>query len=398
MWCWALPLALLVAVTGAEGAGEFSGFIAVDLRAFGHAPLFPEQRDHPVVPSLLVQPEYRYEWNDGKDRLTAVPFARLEYTDSRRRHVDLRELNWLHIAPSWDLLVGVGKVFWGVTESRHVVDIVNQTDLVEDLDGEDKLGQPMLRLTLLRDWGTLTVFAMPRFRERTFPGRKGRVRSEPPVDTGQAVFASSLQEWQPDFAGRWTHALADWDIGVAHFWGTSREPRLLPGLDDASRAALIPHYDLIHQTSVEVQLTTGSLLSKFEAMTRDGHGRRFVALAAGFEYTFFGIFGSAIDVGVLAEYLYDDRSSAAPPTPFDDDLFIGTRLAFNDAQSTDALAGVIIDRDSHATFVNLEASRRFGERWVAELAVRAFVNIPAADVLFGIRRDDYIQLRVVRYF
>ena len=49
----------------------------------------------------------------------------------------LREAHWLHDKGAWDLLIGVGKVFWGVTESRHLVDIVNQTDLVENPDQEE---------------------------------------------------------------------------------------------------------------------------------------------------------------------------------------------------------------------------------------------------------------------
>jgi hypothetical protein len=45
----------------------------------------------------------------------------------------VRELNWIHQAETWSLLAGVGKVFGSVTESRHLVDIINQTDLVEDI-------------------------------------------------------------------------------------------------------------------------------------------------------------------------------------------------------------------------------------------------------------------------
>lgn len=396
---WMLSVALLLlAAPSTEGAGELAGFVAVDVRSFPRTPAFPEQRDRPIVPSLLLQPEYRFTWNADKDRVTLIPFARLEYDDDRRRHFDVRELNWLHIGPTWDVLFGVGKVFWGVAESRHLVDIINQTDLVEDPDAEDKLGQPMLRLALIQDWGTITLFALPFFRERTFPGRKGRLRSELTVDTGRASYESSLEEWHPDFAVRWTHAVGDWDIGVAHFSGTSREPRLLPSLDDAGRPELIPRYELIHQTSLDVQLTTGSLLGKLEVITQDGHGARFVALVAGFEYTFFGMFGTAIDLGVLAEYLYDGRGDNAPPTPFEDDVFFGMRLAFNDPQDTAVLAGAVIDRDTQAALINVEASRRFGERWTVELEARAFVNVPDADLFFGLRRDDYVQIRVAWFF
>ncbi len=247
-----LLLLLLAVAIQVEAAGELSGFVAVDLRGFAHRPIFPEPPDHPILASALIQPEYRYTWNEEKDRLTAVLFARYEYEDSRRRHVDVRELHWLHAGPSWDVLFGVGKVFWGVAESRHLVDIINQTDLVEDPDGEDKLGQPMVKWSLLQEWGTLTFFVLPRFRERTFPGRRGRLRSALPVDTSQPVFESSLGVWHPDVAVRWTHTLGVWDIGLAHFSGTSREPRLRPGRDDAGRAVLAPHYDVIHQTSLDL--------------------------------------------------------------------------------------------------------------------------------------------------
>ncbi|MFQ5572080.1 MAG: hypothetical protein ACE5G0_20580, partial [Rhodothermales bacterium] len=232
-------VAATIAVTAtAEGAGELSGFVAVDMRLFPNSPSFPEQSGNTVSPSGLFQPEYRYEWNEANDRLTVIPFARLDFDDEERRHFDLRELNWLHVGPNWDLRIGVGKVFWGVTESRHLVDIINQTDLVEDPDGEDKLGQPMLKLALLRTWGTFDLFVLPRFRERTFPGPNGRLRAAIPVDTDRPVYESSLEEWHPDLAARWSHVLGDWDIGLAHFWGTSREPGLLP--DVSGRPALIP--------------------------------------------------------------------------------------------------------------------------------------------------------------
>jgi hypothetical protein len=395
--CLVVVILLMVSAT-AEGAGEFSGFIAADVRGFPASPAWPGQMDNILSPSLMLQPEYRYKWSDQKDLVTVVPFARLEFDDEERRHFDVRELNWLHVGSYWEGLFGVSKVFWGVTESRHLVDIINQTDFVEDPDEEVKLGQPMLRLSLLRNWGTFTFFVLPYFRERTFPGRRGRLRTALPVDTDQPVYESPLEEWHPDLAVRWAHALGTWDIGVAHFWGTSREPRLIPGQDRAGRLVLIPHYDLIHQTSLDLQVTEGNWLWKLEGMTRSGHGDRFAALVAGIEYTFFGILGTAIDLGILGEYLYDGRGNDAPPAAFKNDFYVGVRLGFNDPQSTEFLAGATIDSDTQATFVNIEASRRLGRRWTIELELRAFINIPPSDVLFNFHRDDYMLIRMARYF
>ena len=388
---------LALAFWNAE-AGEFSGFVAVDARLFPESPTFPRQDKRALQPSLVLQPEYRRDFSDGADRVTVIPFARLDAIDYKRTHFDVRELSWLRVFDGWDVLAGVSKVFWGVTESRHLVDIVNQTDLVEHPDGEDKLGQPMIRLAAFQDWGTLTLFGLPYFRGRTFPGRAGRLRFALPVDTDRPVYQSSLKNWHPDAAIRWSHVLGNWDIGLAHFRGTSREPRLVPALDRVGRAVLVPHYDLINQTSLDLQLTGERLIWKLETIGRWGHGAPFGAVVAGFEYTFSGVFGTALDLGALGEYLFDGRGANAPPMPFDDDLFFGTRLTFNDPQSTELLAGAIIDRRSQATILSVEASRRLGDRWSIKLDVRAFANVPPSDILFAFRRDHFVQLQLAYFF
>jgi hypothetical protein len=396
-WLAAAGLMLVMAVATAAQP-SLSGFVALDVQGFLHPPTFPRQESRQVLPSLLLQPEFYYDWPNGNNRLTVVPMARLDFSDARRQHFDLREFNWLHVAPAWDLLVGVGKVFWGVTESRHLVDVINQTDRVEALDGEDKLGQPMLRLALARDWGTLTFFALPYFRQSTYPGEKGRLRAGLVVDTDNARFESSMKEWHPDFAARWTYALGDWDVAVGYFIGTSREPRLIPGVHDDGGLRLVPVYDQIDQASLELQWTVEAWLWKLEAISRWGHGERFGAAVAGFEYTFFSLFGTAFDLGVVGEYLYDGRSATAPGTPFENDVFVGGRLAFNDVGSTSVLAGAIIDGQTGAMLVTIEASRRLGDRWTIELESLAFFDVPSTALLYSVRRDDYVQLRLSRFF
>ncbi|MBL4906292.1 MAG: hypothetical protein JKX94_02485, partial [Sneathiella sp.] len=161
----------------ADSSTEFSGYISLDTRIFPRTDIHTGQDRQFINPSLVIEPEIYHEWNEGDDSITFIPFARIDAQDDERTHVDFRELNYFHIAENWDISVGFDKVFWGVTESRHLVDIINQTDAVEDVDGEDKLGQPMINLGFQRDWGNINLFLMPFFRERTFPGKEGRLRS-----------------------------------------------------------------------------------------------------------------------------------------------------------------------------------------------------------------------------
>ena len=238
-------------------AGEWSGYVGTEVRLFPHSALALVQ-DHSNDWSILAEPEYYHEWGDGQQSFTFVPFLRIDQQDSERTHIDIRELTWLKSAEEWELRVGLRQVFWGVAESNHLVDIINQTDLIENIDTEDKLGQPMINLALIKDWGTVDFFIMPGFRERSFPGIEGRLRTQPRVDNDNPVYESAAEQAHIDLAVRWSHFIGDFDIGVSHFYGTSRVPRFVFGFN-GTEPVLVPHYDIINQTGLDLQATKGGM-------------------------------------------------------------------------------------------------------------------------------------------
>lgn len=392
----AVAVVTAVSVISQPVAGaDLSGEIAFESRLFPNDALDARQQDAGL--SIAFEPEFYHDWADGDQRFVVVPFVRWDLEDSERTHVDLRELYWRRSFANEDLYIGLRKVFWGVTESVHLVDIVNQTDLVENLDGEDKLGQPMMQLTLLRDWGTLDLFLMSGFRERTFAGSDGRLRPPLSVNRDDTSYEAELDRWQPDLAARWSQILGDYDIGISHFYGTSREPRLevtrSDGAEGPSVLELTPHYDMLNQTSLDLQLTRGDWLAKLEAIHRDDGDGRSSATVAGVEYTLVGLLGDA-DLGIVAEGQYDSRDGAI----FDNDIAIGGRFTFNDAQDTDVLAFTAIDADNGSSFTSVETNRRWRNSGEIRLEARFFSNVDPADPLFALRRDDYIQVEYVHYF
>jgi hypothetical protein len=405
--------------------GEISGFIAAESRVFLEDEQFPDQMRWNNVGSFVLQPEWYYEWNGGRDAILFVPFFRADPTDERRTHYDLRELNYLHVGDGWEARVGFAKVFWGVAESNHLVDIINQTDAVEDVDREDKLGQPMIHLTAPTWLGIFELFALPGFRNRTFPGPTGRLRPSIVVAQDDPDFDSSLGHAHVDFAGRWSRTFGDWEAALSHFYGTSRDPRFEL---DLIRNRLIPLYDIINQTGVELQYTGANILLKLEGFGRDGQSTYRGAVVGGFEYTFYEVFNTACDLGVLGEGHYDSFDPEIPvdvpngplpppdqippdifnqlqgaaflgtPSPFEHDLFGGFRLTFNDEQSTELLAGVIADVVDGGRFWNVEASRRFGSNWKLNLDVRVFDSLPGDTLFAAVNKDDFVQLSLAYYF
>ncbi len=374
-----------------------SGSLTAEVRSFPDDALYSsEQFD--TTASIVLQPEVYLSWNDRKSSLTFVPFVRAGDEDDERNHADVRELMYLNAMGDWELRLGVGKVFWGVTESQHIVDVINQVDLVENLDGEDKLGQPMLNVSWFTGWGTWDMFALPLFRERTFPGEKGRPRGPLVVDTEQdALYESPDKDEHVDWAIRWSHYIGDWDIGLSHFSGTNREPEFVAGLNSLGQPVLVPRYNLIDQTGLTVQAILADWLLKLEATSTEEKNERYTEVVAGFEYTHVGLFGSAIDLGFLVEYLYDERDELASST-FEDDVMVGLRWAFNDMQSSEILMGAIFDRDDTATSTSIEASRRLGQSWKLALEYRGLHSVEPTDPGYIFRKDNYVQIGLGYYF
>ncbi|MFV1987346.1 MAG: hypothetical protein ACC682_08685 [Gemmatimonadota bacterium] len=378
----------------AQTAPEVFGQVGVEVRSFFMEPLSPEQPRWGSF-ALKLQPGFSVTLGD-QVAASAIFFARLDSSDPQRSHVDAREARIQIGRGRVATTLGINTVFWGVTESRHLVDIINQTDYLESFDGEDKFGQLMALLTYdMGSFGLVDIFAMTWFRPQLYPSSQGRPGVPVPIRNDAAVFESSLGRWNPDIALRWSHSVAEFDWAVSYFHGTAREPELV--FDGAVEQGVVPSYALTNQMGVEFQWTRGDWLWKAESMVRQGQGSLFAAVTAGFEHTTVGVFGSAADLGLLLEYNYDGRDNLTLNF-YDNDVFGGLRLSLNDVQGSELLAGVLTDLDSGVTFGTLETSRRLGERLTLELIGRLFLASDRTDPLYWFRKDDYLQATLAYHF
>jgi len=410
---WLLPALFSAATSQALDGVEFSGNAGAEWREFPNAGQFnsadDEQARHQF--SASIEPELAWQSESGQHIVVFRAFGRWDSEDDERSHADIREASWLTYGDSWELKAGISKVFWGVTESQHLVDIVNQTDFVEAPDGEDKLGQPMLKLSLVQSWGLLDAFVLPGFRERTFAGNDGRFRFAVDVAEDDALYQSDKEDRHIDLALRWAHTLDDYDVGLTYFRGTSRDPLFVPQFAGASPqpVALAPLYVLIDQFGLDVQATLDSWLWKLETIYRtfddsietDYAGidvEDYSAATGGFEYTFYGIAETDWDLGALAEYQYDSRDDASLALG-QNDLFVGGRLALNDADSSEVLFGISQDLDDQATrSVLLEAETRLGDSMKLNIEGLLFHSSADDNLSYQLRQDDYIQLSLYYYY
>jgi hypothetical protein len=377
------------------GTLTLRGSVGVELRTFTMRPAYAMQDRDLVQGSIVGNAKLSWASADNDVVIDVAPFLRLDTIDDQRSHADLREAAVNIYSEHLDLRLGVSKVYWGVTESRKLVDIVNQTDLVEEPKGDEKLGQPMLMLRGHVADFEAAALVLPAFRPRTFPGAEGRLRPAMPIAEERALYESDDRTGRIDVAGRLKGRVDDFDIGVSYFSGTSREPRF-----EFDGTALVPVYDVIDQAGLDVQATLDQTLLKLEAITRDGHrgagARRFSAVVAGVEHTLPQIADTKWDLGLILEFDWDDRPRSAPPTIYDKDFFVGARFAFNDDGDSTALLGALVDMQKGSVYATLEASTRLYESLRLELEGAFVLRADDRDTVLRQYRDDsFLSIRLM---
>lgn len=349
--------------------------------------------------SVALEATLLAEWMDGDLSFRLTPFGRIDSADDRRSHFDIREAKFDLQLDNWSFTIGADTVFWGKTEVVHLVDIINQTDAVEDLDDEDRLGQPMLRVSYLADdIGEFSAYYLPYFRERTFPGVDGRLRINPPVNVNAAIYDTGAEEWTPSFALRYDGVFGDVDLGVSAFHGLTRDPAFA-----IIGGQVLPFYERITQVGIDAQYTTDATLWKAEGIFRAGQRnalfeeQNFVALTGGLEHTLFGFLESNADLGLIAEYAWDSRGGKSLST-FQNDLILGARLALNDEQDTAVLFTGALDVEDGSVGLRLEADRRIAEDWTLGVEGQAFLGLSRGGLGGPFADDHFMRVKLTYFF
>ena len=416
-------------------AWELSGRVSLESRYFPRTGIDPSHQSSNTN-GFVLEPKLYVEDVEGRS-VTVLPFFRYDSADPVRTHWDLREAYVLLFGElgenEWEVRLGADRVFWGVTESQHLVDIINQIDFLEHPNGEVKLGQPMVHVTWTADWGVLEFFGLPYHRPRIFPGQGGRLRFAGLLDNERVEYQSGAEEWHPDFAARYSHSFGPLDIGVSVFDGTSREATLVcvpPAcnpreISDLSNV-LIPYYAQIRQFGLDAQLTLGAWLFKLEAMHRSGERNalglqqesnatelrgigfedilglyreeEYVAAVVGGEYTFYSVLGSTADIGLLAEWNYDERGRQAlprrQPLTLDNDFFFGASFSLNDVESTMIKAGFLMDASRETRTLGVEFDRRIFDQWSLHVESSTILSMDPLELQWVGRRDSFFEFHM----
>lgn len=389
--------------------------VGAELRYFPEPGLYS---DEGVRAALKLETKYSREIFSEGTSFNLHSRARYDFHDSDRTNVDFPALNFSIFRDAWDLTVGMDKVFWGVTESQNIVNVINQIDYLESPDGKEKLGQPMVRYAVNLNWGTVDFFVLPGFREREYGSEDGRVTLH--FLTKDAIYESSSKKEHVDIALRWRHYIDDFNFAMSYFEGTNRVPYFslstenYPG-NEGFEAFFSPVYDQMSQWGFEGQYIYEEYLFKVELIDQQNSLNHFLATTVGVEYTLGQVFDSSKDLSFYAEYLYDQRGSSALPGVFENDFMIASRLSFNDEASSSFLLAYFWDDRTYESSLKVEGSYRLTDNLAIGVEAWTFNTAPShsKDIakrmfeLAGVNGkskhaflndEDFIELELTYYF
>ena len=377
---------------------EFEGELFLSGRYFPSGPEYSSQKNNNS--SLALKTEFFYEF-EQQDSIVVSPFIRLDSSDSNRSKADLREFLYTSYGEDWELSFGIGQVFWGVAESKNLVDMVNQVDEVEDAFGLTKLGQPLANLTFIRDEGYFEAYVMPYFRPRTLPGKKGRLRTDPHFLKNNPKFEGGNQ-WTPELALRWLNTYGEIDLSAHLFFGYAKNPsidiRVIDGITNYGAA-----YQRIRQLGGTLQRTSGSTLYKMEYIVRDGqrdanrNRNGFISTVTGIEYNFYRIMGDNTDLSLILEYIYDSRRDRSSEL-LQDDLFMASRWSLNDNFNSEVFVSSIFDLDGDGQTYQFEFSRRITDSLSGTLKSAIYQNGRKGSTLYILRQDSWLEVEFKYFF
>ena len=313
---------------------------------------------------------------------------RKSLNDNGKDIVEPRQLFLSKTFGNIDAYLGYRHAFWGVAESRNLVDLINQQDMAAGISPDNKLGAPSISIETYLGSGELQYWYIPRFRERTFNDANAHPGFGIPVSPAQ--FAHVKGSKASDKALRYANSIGDIDYALSMFDGTVREPLIRVN----EMGGIIPYYERTRSIGLELQYTGDSILYKLESLTGTQGEEFFNAVVLGTEKIVYSVFETQWDMGLIIEYQYDDRAQAL----IDRIITSGVRLTANDEFDTSLLVLYTVDANSNQSLFGLEASRRLRSGMTLDLNYSLYHSDVQNLPFYSLIDDSEVKVTLGYYF
>jgi hypothetical protein len=288
---------------------------------------------------------------------------------------------------SLQLSVGAETFNWSTAEAFHPTDTLNSRNLDSDVENPEKMGELAAKVRVRFLTGGLTLVYLPMRVAPRLPGIRSRLNWTQGTALGTTTWAdqngkTSTGRFAPQYAARLDQTLGQTDVTLHYVAHNERMvPNLLVNPATGETALVFP---FVERFGGSVVSPLGDWLFKLEGEYRTyqdintqpglilatGATKDHAAIAAGFDY------GWSYEAGSEGTLLIEGQVLHAPGTatkdmglvgPFQRDVLLGYRHAFNDTEDTQFLVGIIADVERVGECMStLTGSQRLNNDWKLE--------------------------------
>lgn len=345
-------------------------------------------------------------------------FGRTDFFDHERSQFVLEELYLGGRSGPFHIRAGAEIFNWSAAEAFHPADILNSRNFDSNVENAEKLGEPNVNASYQWGRGTLTVYYLPALIDPILPSQKSRLSFVPPeIDLGEPLFF----EWggrQSDdpIAQQWaaqvTQSISSADFAFQVVQHVDRSQPVV-AVDPFTGQPRPAYLFVTHVGGTYSQAIAGWLL-KMETAYRwfddPGptpwgflHQKDHAQIALGVEYGWSNQNGS--DSTLIAEFqtiLDTSRRERADLSPFQRDLLIGFRHAFNNVMGSELFLSAILDVERKEEYLlNAKYQQRLSDTWKVETGVRAIIAPPKEPQPVGLEtlhKANQIFITLTRFF
>ncbi|OIQ16715.1 MAG: hypothetical protein BM556_13710 [Bacteriovorax sp. MedPE-SWde] len=347
--------------------------------------------------------------------------------DRENSYLNVNDLYYSFTGPFLSRIdVGYKIYNWSKMEAFHPTDVINARLLDSDIENFDKKGEFSIVFDNEMEFGNLKIYAFPFYEESFFPSADSRISDGVKPSRVKRVTKDGISDSQ-----------TTWQYGISLEKQIGELDFLLFGLKHIDRNRPIVGYNSFTSVPLVGNIPTGELAAfyfdvldlglastyfledhafKMEVLNSSfdieegqvfltGSGLRkvvdYTTVSIGHEYPY--TWNNGWDSTFFTEYqtvLGVDSETAQELSLFQNDLFVGHRIALNDAFSKEFVIGFFYDlQRKNEWLINIGYDQRLNDFWKFHVGYRGF-NHGEDDKLgvYLLEGDDEVSFKLSRFF
>lgn len=403
---------LFISTSLVYGNFEVNGFVGVNSQSYLKAPSSKYANNFTMQQEL----EVKY-FNDNLSVYSKV-YAQEDSHDLRdkqneRTFVRLDELYLKYDFDNDMLSAGKSIKFWGSLEVKNIVDGFNAIDLRVDLFELQKLGAYNLTYSHYTDSGEISAIIKIKEQNQEMAAPIYVYNFFPEFVSYDANINTSKNKYRPSVFLKYSGSTeTEYALDYAFIYENGYDSQryfLADGILNGSPVNYNQHSYIVDKFMTYNTLVVNSTLIKLEALYAKVDDDKYIGdyshIGFGLEHTIENYMGSDVGVGLIAEYyryitFEDDKYTDLEIfETMQNDLFVGVRYSFNNANDTNIIGGVIADiqYDEQVYYLKF-ASRAYDS---LKIEVDAYLIEPSkekATAYSFLKKHQRIALNIAWYF